>query len=189
MKTTYFFALLLAFAFTLTSCTQQNNAPASVADADSGGAQPTKGQSAVKDDLSAKNILQVALGSKDHSTLVAAVQAAGLEDVLVNAGPLTVFAPTNAAFEALPAGTVEDLLKPENKAKLAKIIKYHASPGKYTTDLLKNGQRLFQASGHYVNVEKNGDEIKVGGAKILASVEASNGIIHVVDKVMLPPDN
>ncbi|MCB0661118.1 MAG: fasciclin domain-containing protein [Saprospiraceae bacterium] len=145
-----------------------------------------KGQSSVSDDSSEKNVLQVALGSKDHTTLVAAVQAAGLEDVLVNAGPLTVFAPTNAAFDALPAGTVEDLLKPENKSKLAKIIKFHASPGNYQGDLLKDGQRLYQASGDYVQVSKENNEILVHGAKIIATVQASNGVVHVVDKVMLP---
>lgn len=148
----------------------------------------TKGQSAVQDPESKPNILQIALGSKDHTTLVAAVQAAGLEDVLVNAGPLTVFAPTNAAFDQLPEGTLEELTKPENKATLARIIKYHASPGKYTTDMLKDGMRLFQASGHYVKVEHKDDGIYVDGAKILGTVEASNGLIHVVDKVMLPPD-
>ncbi|MEO1259956.1 MAG: fasciclin domain-containing protein [Bacteroidota bacterium] len=147
---------------------------------------PVKGQSAVSDDESSKNVLQVALGSKDHTTLVAAVQAAGLEDVLVNAGPLTVFAPTNAAFEALPAGTVEDLLKPENKSKLSSIIKYHASPGNYQGNLLKDGMRLYQASGHYVKVEKSGEDWLIDGAKILGTVPASNGVVHVVDKVMLP---
>ena len=148
----------------------------------------TKGQSAVKDDLSSKNILQVAVASEDHSTLVAAVQAAGLEDVLVNAGPLTVFAPNNAAFEALPEGTVATLLKPENKSKLARIIKYHASPGKYMGNMLRDGQRLFQATGHYIKVEKDSDKIKVGGANILGTVEVSNGVVHVVDKVLLPPE-
>ena len=138
--------------------------------------------------MSAKNVLQIAIGSKDHTTLVAAVQAADLEDVLVNAGPLTVFAPTNAAFEQLPAGTVENLLKPENKATLARIIKYHASPGKYMGDLLKDGQRLFQASGHYVQVKKTGDKVSVDGANILGTIEASNGVVHVVDKVLLPPE-
>ena len=147
---------------------------------------PVKGQSTVQDENSAKNVLQVALGSKDHTTLVAAVQAADLEDVLVNAGPLTVFAPTNTAFDALPAGTVEDLLKPENKSKLAKIIKFHASPGNYQGDLFKDGQRLFQASGDYITVEKDGDKVKVHGANIIGTVQASNGVVHVVDKVLLP---
>ena len=147
-----------------------------------------QGQAAVVDEHSAKNVLQIAIGSKDHSTLVAAVQAAELENVLVNAGPLTVFAPTNAAFEALPAGTVEELLKPENKDKLSRIIKYHASPGKYMTDMLRDGQSLFQATGHYIKVEKEGENLKVDGAAILGTVEASNGVVHVIDKVLLPPD-
>ncbi len=147
-----------------------------------------KGQSAVQDEVSKPNILQIALDSKDHTTLAQAVQAAGLEDVLVNAGPLTVFAPTNAAFEQLPEGTLDELLKPENKNKLARIIKFHASPGKYTTNMLRDGMQLFQASGHYIKVEKKGNDTYVHGAKILGSVEASNGIIHVVDKVLLPPE-
>lgn len=167
------------------SCAGNMNNSAGQGDAQESGV--VKGQSLVEDDLSAKNILQVAVGSADHTTLVAGVQAADLEDVLVNAGPLTVFAPNNAAFDALPEGTLDDLLKPENKPTLARIIKYHASPGKYTTDMLKDGQRLFQASGHYINVVKNDDGITVDGAKILGTVEASNGIIHVVDKVILPP--
>ncbi len=147
-----------------------------------------KGQSTVQDEVSKPNILQIALQSNDHTTLAQAVQAAGLEDVLVNAGPLTVFAPTNAAFEQLPEGTLDELLKPENKAKLARIIKFHASPGKYTVEMLRDGMQLFQATGHYIKVEKKGNDTYVHGAKILGSVEASNGIIHVVDKVLLPPE-
>ena len=184
MKNIIFLGLLVFSLFTL-ACNAPETSSSSTATASSGVA-PTKGQSAVSDESSAKNVLQVALGSKDHTTLVAAVQAAELEDVLVNAGPLTVFAPTNAAFAALPAGTVEDLLKPENKAKLAKIIKFHASPGNYQGNLLKNGQRLFQASGDYVKVKKEGGKTTVHGANILGTVQASNGVVHVVDKVMLP---
>lgn len=148
-----------------------------------------KGQSSVVDNVSAKNILAVALGSPDHSTLCAGVTAAGLEDVLVNAGPLTVFAPTNAAFEKLPAGTLEELLKPENKATLGRIIKYHAAPGSYDTNMLKDGMSLFVATGHNLKIEKKGDELFVNGAKILGTVKASNGIVHVIDQVLLPPDN
>ena len=151
-------------------------------------ATPAKGQSTVQDENSAKNLLQVALGSKDHTTLVAAVKAAGLEDVLVNAGPITVFAPNNAAFGALPAGTVAELVKPENKAKLSRIIKYHASPGNYQGNLFRNGQKLYQASGHYIDIVKDGDKVTVGGANILGTVQASNGVVHVIDKVLLPPE-
>ena len=145
-----------------------------------------QGQAFITDDESAPNILQIAIGSPDHTTLVAAVQAAGLENSLVNAGPLMVFAPTNAAFDALPAGTVESLVKPENKEKLAYILKNHVTPGNYSKEFLKKFKKLGQASGEDVTVEVVGDDVFVGGAKILASIPAGNGIIHVVDKVILP---
>jgi uncharacterized surface protein with fasciclin (FAS1) repeats len=149
-----------------------------------------KGQAFIKDDGSTPNVLQIAIGSPDHTTLVAAVQAADLENALVNAGPLMVFAPTNEAFAALPEGTVETLLKPENKNTLADILKYHVTPGNYSKDFLKkafNGKELGQANNQYVLVEVKGDDVYVGGAKIIASVKAGNGIVHVIDKVMLPP--
>lgn len=148
----------------------------------------TKGQSMVSDDVSAKNILQIAIGSAAPTTLVAGVKATGLEDVLSNNGPLTVFAPTNAAFDKLPAGTLENLLKPENLPTLKRIITFHAAPGTYKGDLLKNGMKLFMATGDYVTVEREGDVIKVNGSPILATIEASNGVIHVVDDVFLPKE-
>jgi uncharacterized surface protein with fasciclin (FAS1) repeats len=119
--------------------------------------------------------------------LVAAVQAAELENVLVNAGPLMVFAPTNAAFDALPAGTVEDLLKPENKAALANILKHHVTAGNYSKEFLKKFKKIGQANDQNAIIEVKGDDVYVGGAKILASIPAGNGIVHVVDKVILPP--
>ena len=152
------------------------------------GIAPSKGQSTTLDEVSDPNILQVAIGSEDHTTLVAAVQAAELEDVLANNGPLTVFAPVNSAFDALPEGTVENLLKPENKGTLSRIIKFHAAPGTYTGDGFKDGSQLFMASGHYVSVENKDGVIKVNGAQILGTVEAANGVVHVVDVVFLPPD-
>ncbi len=145
-----------------------------------------QGQAFIEDADSAPNVLQIAISSPDHTTLVAAVKAAGLENSLVNAGPLMVFAPTNAAFDALPAGTVEELLKPENKEKLASILKNHVTPGNYSKDFLKKFKKLGQAGGESVTVEVKGDDVYVGGAKILASVPAVNGIVHVVDKVILP---
>ena len=151
-------------------------------------AAPAKGQSMVTDEVSDPNILQVAIGSADHSTLVAAVQAAELEDVLANNGPITVFAPVNTAFEALPEGTVETLLKPENKGTLSRIIKFHAAPGTYKGDGLKDGSQLFMASGHYVPVTNVDGKITVNGSEILGTVEAANGIVHVVGDVFLPPD-
>ncbi len=146
-----------------------------------------KGQAFIEDDESTPNVLQIAIGSPDHTTLVAAVQAAELENVLVNAGPLMVFAPTNAAFDALPAGTVEDLLKPENKAALANILKHHVTAGNYSKEFLKKFKKIGQANDQNAIVEVKGDDVYVGGAKILASIKAGNGIVHVVDKVILPP--
>ncbi len=146
-----------------------------------------QGQAFIKDDESTPNVLDIAMGSKDHTTLVAAVKAAQLENVLVNAGPLMVFAPTNAAFAELPEGTVEDLLKPENKKKLANILKHHVTAGNYDKEFLKKFKKLGQASDQSVLVEVKGDEVYVGGAKIIASFPAGNGIVHVVDKVILPP--
>ncbi|WP_297764604.1 fasciclin domain-containing protein [uncultured Muriicola sp.] len=146
-----------------------------------------KGQAFIEDDGSTPNVLNIAIGSPDHTTLVAAVQAADLENVLVNAGPLMVFAPTNEAFAALPEGTVEDLLKPENKDALANILKFHVTPGNYSKEFIMKFKKLGQANDQSVPVEVKDGEVYVGGAKIIASVPAGNGIVHVVDKVMLPP--
>jgi len=145
------------------------------------------GQAFITDDESTPTVLSIAIGSKDHTTLVAAVQAAQLENVLVNAGPLMVFAPTNEAFAALPEGTVENLLKPENKDALANILKYHVTPGNYSKEFLKKFKKLGQANNQYVKVEVVDGEPMIGGAKILGSVKAGNGIVHVIDKVLLPP--
>ncbi len=146
-----------------------------------------QGQAFIEDDESTPNVLNIAIGSPDHTTLVAAVQAADLENVLVNAGPLMVFAPTNDAFAALPEGTVEDLLKPENKDALANILKFHVTAGNYSKEFLMKFKKLGQANDQSVPVEVKDGEVYVGGAKIIASIPAGNGIVHVVDKVMLPP--
>ncbi len=175
-------AIWLSISLTAAAC-QPSGSGFDAADASAN----THGQAGVIDEVSDPNILQVALSSPDHTTLVAAVQAAELENVLVNAGPLTVFAPTNAAFDQLPAGTVADLLKPENKQKLAQIITFHASPGTYEGSGLRDGMQLYQATGHYIPVEVNAEGTFVNGAKILATVDATNGVVHIVDKVLLPP--
>ena len=146
-----------------------------------------QGQAFIKNDVARPTVLAIAMGSEDHTTLVAAVQAAQLENALVNAGPLMVFAPTNAAFEALPAGTVENLLKPENKAQLSNILTYHVTPGNYSKEFLKKFKKLGQANNQDVLITVEGDEVLVGGAHILASIPAGNGIVHVIDKVLLPP--
>lgn len=146
------------------------------------------GQASVIDDESAKNILQLAIATEDLSTLVVAVQAAQIEHILVNAGPLTVFAPVNSAFDALPEGTVATLLKPENKKKLASVLINHAAPGTYKGRLLKDGRKIYMASGEYIEIKKDGDNIFIGGAKILATVDASNGVVHLIDKVLVPKE-
>jgi uncharacterized surface protein with fasciclin (FAS1) repeats len=136
--------------------------------------------------------LQVAIGSPDHTTLVAAVQAAQIEHILVNAGPLTVFAPNNAAFAKLPEGTVENLLKPENKAALTTIITRHAAPGSYDIEALKKearkGRKLYMATGDYLEVTVEGEDVFVNGCKIIGTIQTSNGIINVVEQVILPKE-
>ncbi len=146
------------------------------------------GQSGIVDDASQYNVVQVAVGSKEHTTLVAAVKAGELVDALSNAGPFTVFAPTNDAFNKLPAGTVENLLKPESKETLVDILQYHVSVGVYKTDAFQDGQNIGQVNGNNITINKKGNDFFVNGnAKIIASIPASNGIIHVVDGVLLPP--
>ncbi|SKB80606.1 Uncaracterized surface protein containing fasciclin (FAS1) repeats [Salegentibacter holothuriorum] len=151
-----------------------------------------KGQAFIEGDSENPNALRLAINSKDHTTLVAAVQAAGVENALVNVGPLTVFAPTNAAFNKLPEGTVEDLLKPENKSKLAYILKNHVAPSNYPIDMLekniRKGRTLYMASGENVEVSKEGEDILVGGAKIIGTVKVSNGWVHVIEDVILPKE-
>lgn len=145
-----------------------------------------KGQSGVADDESAKNVVQVAISSPDHTTLVAAITQAELVDALSNAGPFTVFAPLNAAFDALPVGTVETLMKPENKEQLQDILQYHVYVGVIRENIWRNGMTLNQVNGANVTLGKEGDALTVNGAKVLGTVTASNGIIYVIDQVLLP---
>lgn len=145
------------------------------------------GQSAVADDFSNPNVVQVAIGSEDHSTLVAALKAANYVDALSNVGPFTVFAPNDNAFGELPKGTVETLTKPENQRQLRDILEYHVLLGVYKPEDFVNGRKLGTVHGNSLMVEIAPDGSKmINGAKILGTVVASNGIIHVVDKVLLP---
>lgn len=149
-----------------------------------------QGQSGVQDDVSQKNVVQIAVGSKGHTTLVTAVKAADLVDVLSNTGPFTVFAPTNEAFDKLPAGTIDGLLKPEKKDDLATILKYHVSVGVYKEELLQDGQKIEQVDGGSITISKKDGKMMVNGtANVVAIIPASNGIIYVVDAVLLPPKN
>lgn len=148
--------------------------------------QADGGQSRVQDEDSEPNVVRVAANSPDHTTLVAAVKAAELLDVLSNVGPFTVFAPTNAAFEALPAGTVEDLLKPANKAKLQDILQYHVTTSSLSTDYLSDGMTLSMANGGKAKIAVKDGKYQINGANIVGSVKASNGMVHVIDAVILP---
>lgn len=179
----------LALAGLLPVVTACSSGDSAEAPDDSFDARSNRGQAFVVDENSDPNILNVAAGSEDHRTLVAAVQAAEMENILVNAGPLTVFAPTDAAFEKLPEGTLDELLKPENKQALYNIVASHASPGNFPLERLQKEKQLYQATGHYVDVEVREDGTYVNGARILASIPASNGIIHVVDEVFLVAAN
>jgi len=182
------FSLLMVFALVfLASCKDETKKSEANSDTQTKEVSTKRqGQAFVKNDEAKPTVLTIAINSPDHTTLVAAVQAAELENVLVNTGPLMVFAPTNDAFDALPEGTVENLLKPENKSQLAFILKHHVTPGNYSKDFLKKFKKLGQASNENILVEVKGDDVYVGGAKILASIPAGNGIVHVVDKVILP---
>ena len=145
------------------------------------------GQEAVVDEDSAPTIVKLAVGNKDLSTLVTAVQAAELTTSLSNAGPFTVFAPVNAAFDKLPAGTVDDLLKPENKGKLFDILGHHTYVGVNKTEQMTDGQNLGMVDGKNITIKMvNGKPTVNGTVNIIASVPASNGMVHVVDGVILP---
>ena len=178
--------LLAALFLILTGCKDKDEAKEVQVTTNEQVSSERQGQAFIKDDEAKPTVLDIAIKSEDHTTLVTAVQATELENVLVNPGPLTVFAPNNAAFDELPEGTVEDLLKPENKQKLAFILKHHVTPGNYDKEFLKKFKKLGQASDLSIAVEVKGDDVYVGGAKIIGSVPAGNGIVHVVDKVILP---
>jgi uncharacterized surface protein with fasciclin (FAS1) repeats len=184
MKKIFNFTLLAAVLL-LNACNDNSTA---VVKSESTEVTPAAGQSAVQDNESAKDVVKVAASSKDHSTLVAAVKQAELVDALSNAGPFTVFAPTNAAFEKLPKGTVEDLMKPENKEKLQDILQYHVYVGSLNTDLMQDGQTLNEVNGGNITITKKDGKVMINNsATIIASIPASNGIIHVIDAVLLPP--
>jgi uncharacterized surface protein with fasciclin (FAS1) repeats len=176
--------LLLAGFFAIVSCKQNSETETS----ETTESAPTEsvGQEGVQDETSNPNIVQIASGSKDHTTLVTAVKAAGLVTSLSNAGPFTVFAPTNAAFDKLPKGTVEDLLKPEKKGDLENILGYHTYVGVLKTEYMQDGQEYDMVFGGKVKITKQGEKTFVNNSEIVASIETSNGIIHVIGDVLLP---
>ncbi|MBD1813830.1 fasciclin domain-containing protein [Microcoleus vaginatus DQ-U2] len=136
----------------------------------------------------AKDIVAIASGDAQFKTLTKALGSAGLVTTLQGKGPFTVFAPTDAAFAALPKATVEDLLKPANKAKLTKILTYHVVPGAVLSTSLKSGD-VKSVEGSSLNVAVSAGKVTVSGANVVkADIKASNGVIHVIDKVLMPPD-
>lgn len=173
-----------ALAILAASCGDQSAPQSSAPSADS---PPAAGQSAVNDPDSKPDIPKIASGSKDHTTLVAALKAAEYLDVVSNAGPFTVFAPTNAAFDALPAGTVEGLLEPEKKSDLQDILQYHVAVGVFKPEMLRDGQTLGMVNGGNAKITVKDGKVMINDAAVVASVPASNGIVHVIDKVILPP--
>ncbi|MDB5202206.1 MAG: fasciclin [Ferruginibacter sp.] len=137
--------------------------------------------------VASKNIVENAAGSADHTTLVAAVTAAGLGETLSGAGPFTVFAPTNAAFAALPAGAVDNLMKPAMKADLTKVLTYHVVPGALKAADLKDGQKLKTVQGQELTVSVKDGKVMINGANVtIADVVSSNGVTHVIDAVLMP---
>jgi uncharacterized surface protein with fasciclin (FAS1) repeats len=179
MKTKHILALILALV--TFACSKPVEETATIS-------EPVEaGQSSVQDNESQKNIVQIAMASPDHKTLVAALKAAAYVDALSNAGPFTVFAPTDRGFGKLPEGTVEDLVKPENKEKLQNILEYHVYVGVIRESMVNGSMNLNQVNGKNVTLSKEGEKLKVNGNEILATVNTSNGIIYVIDNVLLPP--
>ncbi|WP_242025596.1 fasciclin domain-containing protein [Leptolyngbya sp. FACHB-36] len=150
-------------------------------------AEATPTETAPASTSQSSTIVDVAAANSSFKTLVAAVKAAGLEETLAGTGPFTVFAPTDAAFAALPKGTLAALLKPENKAKLRKVLTYHVVPGAVASNTIKPG-KVKTVEGNSVTLRTSGGQVLVNNAKVTAAdISASNGVIHVIDKVILPP--
>ena len=136
-----------------------------------------------------KDIVDTAVETGQFQTLAAALEAAGLVETLKGAGPFTVFAPTDEAFAKLPAGTVENLLEPENKDQLTAILTYHVVPGKVMSQEVAGIDKARSVSGKMIDVEVDGSAVKVNAATVTqADIAASNGVIHVIDAVILPPE-
>ena len=138
--------------------------------------------------LDENNIVSIASRSEDHTTLVAAIKAADYVTSVAASGPLTVFAPTNAAFDKLPEGTVDNLVKPENVETLRNILQYHVTTSALEADSFKDGQVVAMANGDKVTMGVKDGKVTINGANITASIPASNGMLHVIDAVLLPPE-
>ena len=179
--------LMCAAALALAGCAATTPATEQPAAAPTEVAAAVPTQPAALPPVDANNILAIAQGSADHSTLVTAILAADLASAVAASGPLTVFAPTNAAFDKLPAGTVDGLLQPDGKADLSNILKYHVAPSVYEAANLTDGQELGMANGGKVVIHVVDGQLMANDAKVIQSIRGSNGVIHVVDTVLLPP--
>lgn len=180
--------LITAALLVVTACggASSDQAAANTGGDDAASAPASAGQANVDEGNSIPNIVKVAVGSADHTTLVAALKAANLVDVLANPGPFTVFAPTNAAFDKLPAGTVDDLLKPENLSKLKEILQHHVTTSALDAESFTDGQELGMVTAGSEKMTRKPDGLYIGAAKVVASVRASNGWVHVIDGVLVP---
>lgn len=179
--------ILLGLILLVASCGQQQPSDSQNASA-SPAVSEDSGQSNVKDSDSNPDVVDIAVNSPDHTTLVTALKAVGYVDELSNAGPFTVFAPTNAAFDKLPAGTVDDLLKPENKEKLRNILEYHVFVGVVPENMIRDGMKLNQVNLQNVVLSKKDGNLTVNGAKVAGSARGSNGMVYIIDTVLLPPE-
>lgn len=176
--------LATTMALAIGACKDAQKAPAQPpAQAAAPASKPTP----TRPPLDPNNIVSIAAGSPDHTTLVAALEAAAYVTSVANPGPLTVFAPTNAAFEKLPAGTVETLLQPDKIDDLKDVLKYHAATSVHDIKNLQDGQLLAMANGAKVEIHIKDGKMMVNDANVVASIPASNGIVHVIDAVLLPP--
>ncbi|RYZ22680.1 MAG: fasciclin domain-containing protein [Chitinophagaceae bacterium] len=200
MKKVFVLPLLLAGA--LTACTSNESGSSSTTDSSTTTQTTTETMAATTDTtmgagagvsvggammVPSKNIVENAANSADHTTLVSAVKAAGLAETLSGAGPFTVFAPTNEAFNKLPAGTVDNLVKPENKQKLTSILTYHVVPGALRAADLKDGQKLKTVQGEELTVTMKDGKVMIDGATVtIPDVISSNGVTHVIDAVVMP---
>lgn len=178
--------LALTAIFLLTACSDKESETTSDDSGSAANTEKSAGQSGVIDDVSNPNIVQVAAKSPDFTTLVTAVKAADLVDALSNAGPFTVFAPTNAAFDKLPKGTVEGLLKPAKKADLANILGYHTYVGVLDGVLLQDGADYDMVYGGRVKITQKDGKNFINGSEIITTIKTSNGVIHVINDVLLP---
>ncbi|MEP7239089.1 MAG: fasciclin domain-containing protein [Ferruginibacter sp.] len=185
----YISLLMLGAGLSLMSCNQTTATKTNSDEVASSTSTPTAGgQENVNDDQSAKDIVKLAVGTPDLSTLVAAIKQAELVTSLSNAGPFTVFAPVNAAFDKLPAGSVNGLMKDDKKDDLQNLLQYHVALGGLKQENFKDGQVLGMANGDNVTIQvKDGKVTLNNSAHITATVQAANGIIYLIDAVLMPP--